>query len=276
MKYILLLLFLIISVGFLQESFAKETVGVSIPKGTAQPGCEAKDLCYIPSPITVKVGTVVQWTNQDTAAHTVTSGSAKDGPDGIIYSDLISPGEVFSFKFNEDGVYPYFCMVHPWMEGMVISRVSVSTIESGNFELKELMATEDGDVVIIQSDVPKAGNKLALEVSFLDDKGNLLESMNFDIRIIQDGEDVLFLQNENSQDGEREFLTRTLESDNPVDIEIGIRGIYPPSQTPQSVKEVIEFHQVPEFGQIGILVLVASVSALIAMRFKPIMKIPHF
>lgn len=263
------------SIGFLEESYAKETIKVSIPAGTSKPGCEIKDLCYIPSPLTVTVGTVVQWTNHDVVAHTVASGTPKDGADGIIYSDLITAGEVFSFKFNKDGVFPYFCTIHPWMEGLVVARTSVSTIESGDFELKELMATDNGNIVIIQSDIPQAGKKLALEVSFLDDNGNLLESMNFDIRIIQDGEDVLFLQNQNSQDGEREFLTRTLESDNPVDIEIGIRGIYPVSQSPQSVKEVIEFQQIPEFGEISILILIAAISALIAIRFKPIMKIPY-
>ena len=274
MKYVFAILLLIAAIGLVEDSYAKG-IGVSIPSGTAKPGCEIKDLCYIPSPLTVDVGTVVEWTNHDNAAHTVTSGSPKDGPDGIIYSDLITPGEVFAFEFDEDGVFPYYCTLHPWMEGLVVARVSASTIESDEYPLKELMATENGNTVIIQSEVPKAKNPLALEVSFVDKNGRLLESMNYDIRIIQDGEDVMYLQNQNSQDGEREYKTKPLESDNPVDIEIGIRGIYPASQSPQSVKELIEFQQIPEFGEIAVLVLIVSISALIALRFKPIMKIPN-
>ena len=274
MKYVFAILVLIAAIGLVQDSYAKE-IGVSIPAGTSKPGCEIKDLCYIPSPLTVEVGTVVEWKNLDSVAHTVTSGSPKDGPDGIIYSDLITPGEVFAYQFDEDGVFPYYCTLHPWKEGLVISKVSPTSVPSGDYELKELMYTQNGNIVVIQSDVPKAKNPLSLEVSFVDPKGNLLESMNYDIRIIQDGEEVMSLQNQNSQDGKREHVTKSLESDNPVDVEIGIRGIYPASQTPQAVKEVIEFQQIPEFGQITILVLVASISALVALRLKPIMKIPN-
>lgn len=273
MKLVLLVLLSLVALGSLEHAFASE-VSVSIPAGTAKPGCETRDLCYIPSPLTVEVGTVVEWKNFDSVLHTVTSGSPKDGPDGIIYSGSISPGEVFAFKFDEDGAFPYYCTLHPWQQGLVIARVSALSVDSEDFELKELMSTQNGNVIEIQSDVPKAKTPLALEVTFVDPNGNLLESMNYDIRIIQDGEEVLSLQNENSQDGKREYKTRSLESDNPIDIEIGVRGIYPASQMPQAVKEVIEFQQIPEFGQISILILVAAVSALVALRLKPIMKIP--
>jgi len=55
---------------------------VSAPVGSAVPGCEETDECFIPSEITVDIGATVTWSNDDNAAHTVTSGSAADGPDG--------------------------------------------------------------------------------------------------------------------------------------------------------------------------------------------------
>ena len=41
----------------------------------------------------VDVGGEVTWTNDDTAAHTVTSGSAADGPDGLFDSSLFMAGK---------------------------------------------------------------------------------------------------------------------------------------------------------------------------------------
>lgn len=92
---------------------------VSIPQGTSVPGCEEKDLCYDPPHVIVFEDTEVNWKNDDTAAHTVTSGSASGGPDGKFDSSLMMSGGIFSHKFEEKGMYPYFCMVHPWMTGSV-------------------------------------------------------------------------------------------------------------------------------------------------------------
>ena len=58
------------------------TVSVNIPTGTSIPGCEQTNSCYSPYFVTVNVGDTVTWYNADTAAHTVTSGIAADGPAG--------------------------------------------------------------------------------------------------------------------------------------------------------------------------------------------------
>ncbi len=56
------------------------TASVSAPQGTSVPGCEETNECFIPAEVTVDVGGVVTWSNDDSAAHTVTAGSAADGP----------------------------------------------------------------------------------------------------------------------------------------------------------------------------------------------------
>lgn len=92
---------------------------VSISQGASSPGCEATDECFIPSSITVQVGTTVTWTNDDSAAHTVTSGQDATF-DGIFDSGLFMAGRTYQFTFEDAGTYPYFCFVHPWMKGTVI------------------------------------------------------------------------------------------------------------------------------------------------------------
>ena len=92
---------------------------VSIPEGASTPGCEADNACYVESDITVSVGATVTWTNDDTAAHTVTSGTPTDGPDGVFDSSIITSGNTFEHTFEEAGEYNYFCIVHPWMTGKV-------------------------------------------------------------------------------------------------------------------------------------------------------------
>ena len=95
------------------------TVTVSVPVGTSVPGCEETDECYIPTSVSISVGDTVSWSNDDTAAHTVTSGTPTEGPDGNFDSSLFMAGTTYEVTFDEAGSYDYFCMVHPWMIGDV-------------------------------------------------------------------------------------------------------------------------------------------------------------
>ncbi len=95
------------------------SVDVSIPTGTSVPGCEETNDCYLPDNVSINVGDTVIWRNADTAAHTVTSGSPTDGPDGTFDGSLFMAGATFEVTFDDSGSYDYFCMVHPWMQGNV-------------------------------------------------------------------------------------------------------------------------------------------------------------
>ena len=92
---------------------------VSIAKGASSPGCESTNECYLPSSLEIRVHDTVLWSNNDTAAHTVSSGTPIDGMDGIFDSSLFMSGNTFEFTFDDAGTYPYFCMVHPWMAGEI-------------------------------------------------------------------------------------------------------------------------------------------------------------
>jgi len=97
---------------------SSSTAGVSMVFGSSTPTDNLE--YFFPSKLSVQPGTTVVWTNDDTAAHTVTTGTTENGPSGMFDSGLIGPGKTFEYQFNTDGEYDYFCMVHPWMTGKVI------------------------------------------------------------------------------------------------------------------------------------------------------------
>jgi cytochrome c oxidase subunit 2 len=93
------------------------TIALSIPSGASTQGNPS----YSPAALTVKKGDVITVTNNDNAAHTVTSGtSATDPKSGKSFdTSLIMPGK--SAKINTanlaPGEYPFHCTVHSFMSG---------------------------------------------------------------------------------------------------------------------------------------------------------------
>ncbi len=119
---------------------------VSVPAGTSVPGCEETNECWDPAVITVDVGATVTWSNDDSAAHTVTAGDLGVDPDAVgldfpngFDSSLFMAGTTFDVTFDTAGTYPYFCMVHPWMVGTVI--VGEAMAEEPEGIMEEAMMT---------------------------------------------------------------------------------------------------------------------------------------
>ena len=111
------------TIGECQQGSVQEKDGnshqVIISQGTSVPGCDETNECFIPAEVTVNVGETVTWSNDDSAAHTVTSGTPTGGPDGTFDSSLFMADTTFSYTFDKAGEYNYFCMVHPWMTGKI-------------------------------------------------------------------------------------------------------------------------------------------------------------
>jgi len=74
---------------------------------------------YNPSNLTIQGNTTVMWTNNDTVLHTVTSGNPNMGPSKLFDSSLIEPNGRFNYTFSTEGVYKYYCTLHPFMTGML-------------------------------------------------------------------------------------------------------------------------------------------------------------
>ena len=77
--------------------------GSSFPKNTK---------FYDPPSVSIPVGTKVNWTNNDISFHTVTFVTQ-----GIFDSGIISPGNSTSNIFSKQGIFNYFCKIHPYMIG---------------------------------------------------------------------------------------------------------------------------------------------------------------
>jgi len=103
-----------------ETSANSQSTKVSIARGSASPGCEKTNECYLPNSVSIKAHSSVTWTNDDLSVHTATSGIPSDGPNGIFDSGLISPGKTFTNQFDEEGTFDYYCIAHPWMTGKVI------------------------------------------------------------------------------------------------------------------------------------------------------------
>jgi plastocyanin len=87
--------------------------------GSQNPTGAANQITFSPQNVTVIIGqnNTVQWTNQDTAGHTVTS---EPGDSISFNSGFIASNGKFVYQFTQPGSYPYYCTLHPgWMHGMI-------------------------------------------------------------------------------------------------------------------------------------------------------------
>ncbi len=94
------------------------TIGAAAGAGAiGGPGQEVKiDISgfkFSKNPLTIKVGTKVTWTNQDSAPHTATADNSSWD------SGTLQKGQSFSFTFNKAGLVSYHCEIHPNMTSII-------------------------------------------------------------------------------------------------------------------------------------------------------------
>lgn len=73
---------------------------------------------YVPALLTIKVGDVVEWFNQDLVPHTATFRGGGTAP--AWDSGRLSRDGTASFTFTEPGRIDYYCRFHPHMVGTII------------------------------------------------------------------------------------------------------------------------------------------------------------
>jgi plastocyanin len=98
--------------------------------------------CFTPTVARIEPGATLTWENVDGHPHTI-GGVANTFGDA--HKELLS-GDSVSFVFDEEGVFPYFCVLHPGMSGAVVVGDGVGP------------ATESGSVATIADEpVPPEG-----------------------------------------------------------------------------------------------------------------------
>ena len=255
------------------------TATVTNAPGSSVPGCEqTDDGCFVPSMVTIDVGGEVTWENNDTAAHTVTSGTPTEGPDGHFDSSLVMAGSSFSHTFDAAGSFDYFCMVHPWMQGMVMvtdeEKAHDEEMAHGDMEemahgdMEEMGHGDDHGAKGIEdlSDQFTAsvtsgvihhigGNSddatLLVHLFGADDDGELKITLNS--KIITPFDDGSYFVLVDNEEVEFEQMGRILH----IKYWAGAESI-----------EIVGSHVVPEFGTIAMIVLAVAIVSIIVLTTK--------
>jgi len=266
--FVLLAVFSIIAIT--PSAFADHSkVDINMAAGSSVPGCEEKNMCYMPYNAALDPGGEAMWHNIDDMAHTVSSGTPAEGLDDIFDSGLVPAGGMFSYKFEEAGTYDYFCMVHPWMTGIV-------TVSAEHDEMEEMGHDEMGGMehsdehaasgvedisdqftatvtsgVIHHIGANSDDDTLLVHLFGADDDGELKITLNSDI--ITPFDDGSYFVLINSEEVEFEQMGRTLH----IDYDAGTEKI-----------EIVGSHVVPEFGTIAMIVLAVAIVSIIAITAK--------
>jgi len=271
--FVLLTVFSIIAIT--PSAFADHSkVDINMAAGSSVPGCEEMNMCYMPYNAALDPGGEAMWHNIDTAAHTVTSGTPAGGDDvGVLFdSSLVMAGGMFSYKFEEAGTYDYFCMVHPWMTGIVtVSAEHDEMEEMGHDEMGDMGGMEHSDEhaasgvedisdqftasvtsgVIHHIGANSDDSTLLVHLFGADDDGELKITLNRDIITpFDDGSYFVLINNE---EVEFEQMGNTLH----IDYTAGTEKI-----------EIVGSHVVPEFGTIAMIVLAVAIVSIIVITAK--------
>lgn len=235
------------------------TVLPDIGSGSSTDDCvDVEYGCYVPGTATVDLGGIVIFSNTDSAAHTFSAGSAADGPTGEFDTSMVMAGNSYEWTADVVGEIPYFCMVHPWMDGMIIVQ------EAGAEEVHDDAMTDDiGLMVTITDSAVKGGTQVDLDFSTL--------HVNYEITATQNGETVLQETAHAMEMTASHMVDAVGSDDSPIDIEIVSLGIGPPDAEADwtgPTGSVATSQVVPEFGTIAMMILAVAIISVVAVTAK--------
>jgi predicted secreted protein with PEFG-CTERM motif len=254
-----------------------EQVSVSLPQGSGAPGCDETNECYLPYMVTVNPGDEVVWSNDDSAAHTVTSGTPSGGSDGNFDSGLFMAGTTFAHTFDTLGEYDYFCMVHPWMMGQVfvtvgggiekdLGTITIGSTVEPNTQIDNLVAD------IVSSD-GYANEVMTIDVTITELNGDPAEHITYNIQAIH-GTMVLLNEEGHMHKGTitnthtTSALTIDASDDSPVTIIVNAVGFGHDEQYQEVFGEIAKKQVVPEFGTVAMMILAVSIISIIGITAK--------
>jgi plastocyanin len=136
---------------------------------------DQRKMAFIPHVVVVLQGTTVDFTNSDPVGHNVYWPSISGNKKLTHNLGTWPKGEKKSFQFNDLGVAPLLCNVHPEMSGYVVVVATpyfAVTDKDGNFEIKDIPAgkytlkswSEDGKPATQGVDVTAGGATVEMTV----------------------------------------------------------------------------------------------------------------
>lgn len=86
-----------------------------------------QDFSFSPTPLTIKAGGSVTWTNNGPSSHSVTSDTPGSFDSGTLSPPMASmdpyggtsSGQTYRMTFSTPGTYAYHCAIHATMHGTV-------------------------------------------------------------------------------------------------------------------------------------------------------------
>jgi plastocyanin len=108
------------------------------------------DACFTPTILQVDPGETVTWVNDDTFVHNVTAN-------GWGHFDDLQPLARYSATFDQDGLYPFACTLHPGMSGVILVGAGTGP---GNGTTVDVAAPIEAaaPAALVSSEAPAASN----------------------------------------------------------------------------------------------------------------------
>lgn len=115
--------------------------GKAFPAPTQQPVMDQKGLVFNPHVMVVQQGTTVEFLNSDSVQHNVFWPSVSGNKKLTHNLGTWPKGEKKGFKFDNPGVVPLLCNVHPEMSGYIVVSPTpyfAETDASGNYKIENV------------------------------------------------------------------------------------------------------------------------------------------
>lgn len=116
MNKIILIIAIILLVGvggyFIFRGGYKTPSQINQQSPTMKNEIAVQGFAFSPAALTIKKGTMVTWTNNDSVPHNIKFNTFN--------SEILNKGESFQFKFDNAGTYDYTCAIHPTMKGEIV------------------------------------------------------------------------------------------------------------------------------------------------------------
>jgi len=243
-------------------AFAQETYVINIPTGaadiTAPYFWQSEKDGDTSGKIEVRALDYVRWENADTESHTVTSGTPEEGHDGIFDSSLFAPGKDFQYQFTIGGNYEYFCLVHPWMTGVVIVTSELQIIPNVGANVGDGKTTFNVEYefnrMIASATIDEEQNAITFEIV---GKAKS-EDHNLSLMLAKDLiSEPLVIWVDGKQISDFEITSKG-----------GINEVVIPLDEKSERITIVGASVVPEFGAIAMAILAIGVLSLIALTFK--------
>jgi len=261
-KFLVLGLAALFIIPMVSNAFAQTTYDVNIPTGAASPDSkyfwQSEKDGSTTGDVAISLGDSILWKNADTAVHTVTSGNAQEGPDDIFDSSMFGPGKSFSYKFTETGHFQYYCLLHPWMEGTIMVTAGYSIIPNVG-----KLAGDGSTFFNVEYDFNRLLGKPIIDVEQKSITFEIVgdpQSGNNDLELrlpsdLIDGNFVIWIDGEKIsnfdqvKDGDFNIVFLTVDADS-------------------ELLTIIGTSVVPEFGTMGIMILLISIISMIVLSQK--------